>query len=397
MNSTRPYGPHEGIDMDSFDEVTGKSVAVYACADGIVEKTVLAGTDPKYPGYGNYIIVKHDSNYKTWYCHLNQILTTAGNVIKAGTKIGISGNSGTPTPPIHLHLNLQKIGGGLTGYIVPDVVNPLAYMNIPQDFKSGIGMGDRTILSPTQKSAIDISKVKAIKLLTLPDPVDNTTLVNQVKNLFIVSRLFFSVNQGSLFTPQMFVDFCKNGIDSQYKAGVRYFEIHNEPNLIQEGYGWNWPNGTEFGNWLVGVLNILKPLYPEAQFGYPGLSPQPNTEQFFKDSKFAADKCQWVGCHAYWNSEGNTGWGMEAIDGGMYWRKYLSWTDKPLYLTEFSNNNINTSYTDKGRQYKKYFDLLKTEDLEAAFCFALSWSADINKEAWVVNNVITQIPYEVGV
>ena len=104
--------------------------------------------------------------------------------------------------------------------------------------------------------------------------------------MFIVTRLFFSVDAGSKtrFSPQNFVDFVMNGLTGCYQAGVRYFEVHNEPNLDIEGMSWNWANGAEFGSWLTQVINLLKPRFPEARWGYPGLSPQPNVDAFLDGS-----------------------------------------------------------------------------------------------------------------
>ncbi len=260
----------------------------------------------------------------------------------------------------------------------------------------GVGTGRLEPLTPAEKSAIEISKVNGVLAMTLPSYFQTLDFVKAIKsirpNICIVGRLFFSVDNTNKtkFNPSDFVAFCKNGLDGLYSQGVRYFQVHNEPNLEQEGFGWNWVDGREFGGWLINVLTILKVRYPEAKWGYPGLSPQPNTEKFWLDSKQAMDSCDWVGVHAYWQSRGTTGWGMESLDGGLHYKR-LS-TTKPLMITEFSNNSPNVNYAEKGAQYRDYYKLVGIP----AFAFCLSWDTDPNLEGWVHNGMVTDIPLVVG-
>jgi murein DD-endopeptidase MepM/ murein hydrolase activator NlpD len=401
FNEPRAYGNklHEGMDLDCWDDTKAKAVNVYAALGGVVEDvvTVWSGT-----GYGIHVVVKHDwygTTYKTWYCHLASTNAVKGSVVHQGDLLGVGGSTGASE--IHLHFMIQKIPGGLSGYVTPYVIDPepITIPNtVSQGFpaKRGVGMGNRAILTSKELEAIKVSKVDGFLALTMPSVSESQQIVDQVKsvnpNTFIVGRLFFSADyqNRTLFSPQDFVSYCKNGLDGLYSKGVRYFQIHNEPNLEQEGMGWNWYNGVGFGNWLVSVLNILKPMYPEAKWGYPGLSPQPNTEKFWQDSKFAMDKCDWVGVHAYWQFRGTTGWGMESLDGGYHYKR-LS-TSKPIMITEFSNNSGAVSYDAKGLEYKDYYKLVNIP----AFSFCLSWNSDPNKEGWVYSNAVTNIPIKVG-
>lgn len=99
------YG-HNGTDWPTG--TTGKSV--YAVADGIVEFSG-AQIDPatgKYTGYGEYIIVKHESGaYYSLYAHLSTRSVAKDASVKVGQQIGLSGNTGTSTGP-HLHFEIRK-------------------------------------------------------------------------------------------------------------------------------------------------------------------------------------------------------------------------------------------------------------------------------------------------
>ena len=262
----------------------------------------------------------------------------------------------------------------------------------------GLGMGNPQPLTAGQLRLIGDAKIEAFKTLTLPDPDQNKHLIAQLKkirsDMFIVTRLFFSVDSHNRtrFNPRDFINFVDRGLTACYEAGVRYFEVHNEPNLDIEGMGWNWASGVEFGDWLLGALSVLRSRFPEAKWGYPGLSPQPNVDAFLDESAAAANACDWIGVHCYWQQPLNQPpFPMNGDNAGYYWRAKFKprFADKLLMITEFSNNGAAVPLNDKGTQYADYIKLLRNEpNIGAAFGFALNWPGqDRNKEGWE-NSVI---------
>ena len=154
-----------------------------------------------------------------------------------------------------------------------------------------------------------------------------------------------------------------------------------------EGMNWNWASGADFGNWLQQVLNILKPKFPEAKWGYPGLSPQPNVDAFLDGSAAAANACDWIGVHCYWQQPPHQPpFPIDGDNAGMYWRAKFKprFPDKMLMITEFSNNSAGVSPTEKARNMRITSRLLRTEpNIGAAFGFALNWPGqDNNHEGW---------------
>ena len=100
------YQKHTGIDI-------GISYAfVKAARSGEV---IFAGS---LGNYGNAVIVKHASGFKTLYAHLSRILVSSGSKVVQGGRLAISGNSGMSTGP-HLHFELIKDG---------KPINPLRYV-----------------------------------------------------------------------------------------------------------------------------------------------------------------------------------------------------------------------------------------------------------------------------
>jgi murein DD-endopeptidase MepM/ murein hydrolase activator NlpD len=91
---------HQGID---FGAPVGTRVK--ATGDGIVE---FAG---RQGGYGNFIILRHQSQYQTAYGHLNGFAANIrkGTRVAQGDVIGYVGNTGMSTGP-HLHYEF-RVGG----------------------------------------------------------------------------------------------------------------------------------------------------------------------------------------------------------------------------------------------------------------------------------------------
>ncbi len=98
---------HPGVDIPC-----GIGTAVYATADGTVDRAERAG------GYGNLVEIDHGRGIQTRYGHLSKILVTAGQKVKRGQLIALSGSTGRSTGP-HLHYEVRIDGRA---------VNPMPFL-----------------------------------------------------------------------------------------------------------------------------------------------------------------------------------------------------------------------------------------------------------------------------
>ncbi len=89
---------HRGIDF-----AAPRGTPIYAAGDGVVE---VAGRNG---AYGNYVRIRHNSEYSTAYAHMKRIGTRRGRRVRQGQVIGYVGTTGRSTGP-HLHYEILHNG-----------------------------------------------------------------------------------------------------------------------------------------------------------------------------------------------------------------------------------------------------------------------------------------------
>lgn len=98
---------HKGVDW-----AVPTGTAVCASCGGTVEKAGWGS------GYGYVVYINHEDGRQTRYGHLSKVLVKAGQTVKQGEKIALSGSTGVSTGP-HLHFEILING---------TQVNPLEYL-----------------------------------------------------------------------------------------------------------------------------------------------------------------------------------------------------------------------------------------------------------------------------
>lgn len=90
---------HGGIDIASVP--AGTSPPVYVARSGTVETVTYDGTG------GNYVVIKHDDGYWTYYGHLDSVDLVVGEKVTTSSHVGIMGSTGL-AKGIHLHFEVWK-------------------------------------------------------------------------------------------------------------------------------------------------------------------------------------------------------------------------------------------------------------------------------------------------
>lgn len=367
FNSPRSYSPpyHEGLDLRATNS-NGQAVKIVAGSSGIIDG--IRRTDPG-SGYGLYVRVRTvvgSVTYIVWYCHLSAIPSAlvVGQAVVGGQEIGTAGSTGNSTG-IHLHLTVQKVPGGLPGYIVADVIDPAPLLGLPASTLPGPGstppptgnarMGlhadaDGRMPAADYKEFTDL-KPGVIKVLSSHSFEAINRLATEHPTATFIVRAFLSFWENGkprVITPTQFVNDtindvkrAVNAIATAGKGQAIWVELHNEPNLIQEGLGGAWSNGTTFGVWLTDVLTRYDQALPQVKYLFPGLSPGPtvpgvrqDSTQFMNQCLSAAALCDGLGVHAYWNHiDAPLTTALAVVDG------YLAQVPTlPVWVTEASSN-----------------------------------------------------------
>lgn len=110
------YRMHSGIDISA---PYGSSVVSARAGTVLMVVNPVQGQNSGGSGYGNYIVVDHGDGYSTLYAHLKRTLVSKGQTVRAGSRIGLVGSTGTSTGA-HLHFEVRING---------DTVNPSKYVS----------------------------------------------------------------------------------------------------------------------------------------------------------------------------------------------------------------------------------------------------------------------------
>lgn len=93
---TRSSGRHDGVDISAR-----KGTTIRAAAEG---KIIFSGRGPS--GYGNMVIIKHDSRTITIYAHNDRNLARKNEYVKRGQSIATVGRTGRADGP-HVHFEIR--------------------------------------------------------------------------------------------------------------------------------------------------------------------------------------------------------------------------------------------------------------------------------------------------
>ena len=101
---------HTGLDI-----AVRASAYIRAAGGGTVR---VAGVDDVY---GQYVVIGHGSDLESVYGHASKLFVTAGDRVRRGEVIGLTGSTGRSTAP-HLHFEIRRGG---------KAVDPLAFVRQP--------------------------------------------------------------------------------------------------------------------------------------------------------------------------------------------------------------------------------------------------------------------------
>jgi hypothetical protein len=199
-------------------------------------------------------------------------------------------------------------------------------------------------------------------------------------------------------TPREFFNWTFPDVARSVKAAGRpcWIELHNEPNLYAEGLGAAWHSPAEFSRWYRQVLELYKGALPAHKFLFPGLSPGGSISGVRWDSRVFLDVCETavsasdgLALHAYW--AGQAGWPRAKTVDEQLAPVLRRWPNKPVWITEASNNRGGMAPDDKAADYAAFVNTLRLFDNVRGVTFfvasasnpAWGWQDGGSAETWV--------------
>jgi len=242
----------------------------------------------------------------------------------------------------------------------------------------------------------EILQPGVIKVLSAHSEASIKRLAMEHPKVQWIIRAFLSMNDRSV-TSQQFYDWTISDltrtINTLRAEGVSddamWIEIHNEPNLVVEGWTTSWQNGTQFAAWLKAVKTRYEQQFPLVHYVYPGLSPgedvagvRMGSTSFLADSETAVTACDAVGVHCYWSQA----WPMSTAFS--YLDSYQRF-DMPTWITESSRNDPvpQVSWARYAAEYSDFWRGLNTRPWVKGVTYfvASALETSFQAECWVVN------------
>lgn len=209
-----------------------------------------------------------------------------------------------------------------------------------------------------------------------------------------VVRAFLSFQGGRVVTPEQFFEDTISDVErtlSHLDGRDVVVELHNEPNLTDEGLGSSWADGAAFAGWWLSLLDRYRRRLPDQRFIYPGLSPGPDAQDgarrrvdhgaFLEASRAAVAAADGLGVHTYWARDFAMERALAILDD------FISrFPTTPVWVTEASNNKGGVSPLQKGRQYLHFWaELKRRPSVRGVTYFVASASnlAEFGEEVWL--------------
>jgi len=122
VSQAHATGSHLLNDTWAWDFRMPSGVPIVAAGDGTVRlargDSAKGGCDPSFAPDANYVVISHPNGLETQYLHLESVVVTAGDKVKAGDLLGYSGKTGWACGS-HLHFKAARADG--SGWNNPSV------------------------------------------------------------------------------------------------------------------------------------------------------------------------------------------------------------------------------------------------------------------------------------
>lgn len=363
---------HDGTDLRA-----ARGTRIFAVTDGTV---VYVENNPDVHNYGIHVRINHILSYQTIYAHLERADVQIGDVVKAGQVIGLADNTGNSRGS-HLHLGLKRLGFVYTDELGThpfNLFNPDPFLDKffidepeppspPRLVRFGLHASTTPTISDDEFGMFKNLKPDIIKVMLAQHPQPMIArMVNEHPQAQFLARIFYSFG-GRDRTP---IDVYNDTVVEMQNiipvlAQRDYLiEILNEPNLVAEGLNASWGSGAEFNDWYLTLLALYRQQFPDTRFIFPGLSPgasipgvRESSSQFMTACRSAINASDGLGVHAYFAPQAAWSVSGALLEVATVQKQF---PDKPIWVTESSNNQAGSSPENTAQQIVDFWQGLRT-------------------------------------
>jgi hypothetical protein len=275
----------------------------------------------------------------------------------------------------------------------------------PPDNKNQVLLGlhasaDPPISGP-ELTEFRILKPGVIKVLSSNDRDGVAYLRAQNRGAKFIVRAFLNFGYRNV-TPQQFFDWTISDVRRTLEAigpGKEILiELHNEPNLFDEGLSYSWATAPDFNYWYRNVVRLYRNTLHGVKFMFPGLSPghditgiRQSHKTFIRSCAESVKNSDALGVHAYWSPTSAMSKAVEVV-------KFYAdlFPGKEIWVTEASNNGTDLP-SNKAKQYLKFVQELQKlggNIRGVTYFVASSINPKFANEVWVGNNIAKLIDNE---
>ena len=214
-------------------------------------------------------------------------------------------------------------------------------------------------------SVIREAKMEMVKLMEYTQLEVLRRLRTERPSIQFIIRLYEEGQKPS--PPADFVQKHATSLEG-FRLFTNLFEVLNEPNHPQEGWGPTLDQAEEFNEWFLATLSYLKARHPWAKFGFPALSPtmlpdDPHLDfDWLEACRPAIEAADWLGVHCYWfDTHGVT----HPSFGLRFTQYHQRFPHKTIHITEF-NGGPQTPPWERAENYVKYYKEVAQHDYVAS-------------------------------
>jgi hypothetical protein len=302
--------------------------------------------------------------------------------IPAGTSIIVTGRPQGEYTPVRVREDLLKPPTSDDDDPDPDS-RPLALARIGLHASADPDIGD------AEHKEFAQLRPGIIKVLSFHSAEDISRLAAAHPEAHWIVRAFLSFGERQI-TPTKFLEDTIGDVRralSRLRGRNFAVELHNEPNVVAEGLGKSWSDGTAFNAWWLELLGRYRRALPGVRFIYPGLSPgstvigtKQDHIQFIEASREAVEAANGLGAHIYWSNTYSMQQALGVLDD--YITRFRA---KPIWITEASHNQGVVTPLQIAKEYLRFWSELQSRPVVKGVTYFVASASDPDfaGEVWV--------------